>query len=126
MKLVTRDEAKAQVEATGMDDFDLLLDSQIEAASGLVINYMNGKRNIYAQEMDSNGDWVFDSNGRPAYELDSDGKKITRYEVKAAVLMLIGILFRDRDGEESEKWQQGYLPAPVTALLYNLRTPNIA
>jgi hypothetical protein len=47
-------------------------------------------------------------------------------EVQTAVMHLVGIWKRDPSGTEMEKWQQGYLPAPITAILYPLRDPALA
>jgi Phage gp6-like head-tail connector protein len=47
-------------------------------------------------------------------------------QVVNAVLMLTGIFIRDPDGvEANDKWEQGYLPHAVTALLYPLRDPAL-
>ena len=48
-------------------------------------------------------------------------------DVAMAVLMLAGILMKERDGdEEGMFYDLGQLPKPVTALLYPLRDPTIA
>jgi hypothetical protein len=39
--------------------------------------------------------------------------------------MMVGILARDRDGVEAKDWDHGYLPRPVTSLLYPLRDPAL-
>jgi hypothetical protein len=57
---------------------------------------------------------------------DSAGDPILRYEVKAAVLLLVGYFFKDRDNDKNHEYEQGYLPRPVTALLYPLRDPALA
>ena len=45
-------------------------------------------------------------------------------QVVNAVLLLTGIFLRDPDGvEANDKWEQGYLPHAITALLYPLRDP---
>ncbi|MNY54474.1 hypothetical protein D3C86_1903520 [compost metagenome] len=67
-----------------------------------------------------------DSNGDPTYALDSSGDKIVRFEVEAAVLILIGHFYKDRDENADGAFDQGYLPKPVTALLYALRDPALA
>jgi hypothetical protein len=41
-----------------------------------------------------------------------------------AVLILTGTFLRDPDGvEANDKWEQGYLPHAITAILYPLRDP---
>lgn len=92
-------------------DEDLTL--LIKGASRAVLNYLK-KPDAY---QDSNGDVVFDSNGDPVGVPE---------EVQLATLTLIGIMYRDPDGVEMEKWQHGYLPFPVTSFLYPLRDPTIA
>lgn len=108
--LVGLDQAKARLRFDhDAEDADLTL--MIEGASAAVLNYLKG-------------DQVFvDSFGE--VESDSTGP-IVPPEIQNATLMLVGILSRDRDGQESEKWQQGYLPFPVIALLYPLRTPALS
>lgn len=84
------------------DDLELL----IKGASSAVLGYLNLALDHYD-----------DSSGEVA--------DVPELVVNATVL-LVGILYRDRDGEEMEKWDQGYLPRPVTALLYTLRDPALA
>jgi hypothetical protein len=40
--------------------------------------------------------------------------------------VLVGILFKDRDGAMRESWPQGYLPFAVTAQVYMRRDPACA
>lgn len=47
-------------------------------------------------------------------------------DVKIATIMLIGVIYREPDGDEAKQFAQGMLPAPVTALLYPLRDPALA
>jgi hypothetical protein len=60
-------------------------------------------------------------------DVSSDGSEggIVPDEVQLAVLMMVGILARDRDGVEAKDWDHGYLPRPVTSLLYPLRDPAL-
>ena len=46
--------------------------------------------------------------------------------IKAATLLMVGYFYRERDSDENHEWEQGYLPRPVTALLYQLRDPACA
>ena len=46
--------------------------------------------------------------------------------IVAATLLLVGYLYRQRDSDETHEWEQGYLPRPVTALLYPYRDPALA
>lgn len=86
------------------EDADLTL--KIKAASQMILEY------VKRSESD--------------YEEDSDGILEVPYAMKMACLIMVGILYRDRDGTESDKWQQGFLPFSVTALIYNLRDPSLA
>lgn len=108
---------------TNADDADLTL--KIQAASAAVINYLKSA-SPYEPELDSNGDVVLDSNDDIVYALDSNGDPIPLPVVRLAVLYLIGVLYRDRDGQEATNWQLGYLPMPVQSLLYPLRSPALA
>lgn len=125
MNLVTLQEAKDNMYVTfSASDTDIKL--KIAAASGAVLNYLKGRSKLYVIETDSDGVEMLDSSGDPVYERDSQGKRLIRSEVKQATLILVGIFFRDRDGAEADKWEPGFLPRPVTALLYPLRDPAVA
>jgi hypothetical protein len=104
------------------DQDDVLIDAYVRAASEAVKNYLKSA-SAYEVERDSNDDPVLDSSGDPIYAVDSNGDKIVRYAVQAATLLMVGFLYKDRDENPDEAFQQGYLPKPVTALLYALRDP---
>jgi hypothetical protein len=101
------------------DDDDLEL--KIIGASASILNYLKSG----ATFLNSDGDVDYESDGTPVG---------VPYEVQIATLMLVGILYRDREGRDSmvtnyrimDKWQHGYLPLPVTSLLYPLRDPAMA
>ena len=40
--------------------------------------------------------------------------------------MLVGHFYKEPDGNTEDAFEQGYLPKPVTALLYPLRDPTLA
>jgi hypothetical protein len=125
--LVTLEDAKNHLLIYFTDsktDSDLTL--KIKAASGAVLNYLKNRKNLYQPEIDQDGYPILDSKGDQIYLLDSQGERIIRDEVRSATLILIGYFFRDRDGQEGDKWAPGFLPAPVTALLYPLRDPALA
>lgn len=126
IELVTLEEAKLHIYATVHDVDDSLIELYLRAASSSVLNYLKTKRGLYEPEYDENGDLVVDSHGDLVPVVDSSGQKLIRFDVKAATLIMLGILYRDRDGVDMQKWQMGYLPAPVTALLYPLRDPALA
>ncbi|HBO3004323.1 TPA: phage gp6-like head-tail connector protein [Pseudomonas aeruginosa] len=124
MMYVTLERAKAHL---GMDhdEDDTLISAYISAASGAVKNYLKSA-SAYEVERDSNDDPVLDSNGDPVYARDSNGAKEVRLEVQQGVLLLIGYFYKNRDENPDNAFAQGYLPAPVTALLYPLRDPALA
>jgi hypothetical protein len=113
--LVGLNEAKAQLQVDHNQQ-DAHIEMLIHACSGAVLNYL--KRDV--ADLDSDN----------ALEVDSDGVIIMEWEVTLATLYLVGVMFRDRDGpasiEQSSFVDQGYLPRPVTALLYPLRDPTAA
>jgi hypothetical protein len=43
-----------------------------------------------------------------------------------ATILLTGHFYNNPDGDPEHDWEQGYLPRPVTALLYPLRDPALA
>lgn len=100
--LVTLQEAKDHLRVdTTAEDADIEL--KIMGASQVVINYLALPSPFWADQA--------------ALELAAPES------VKIAVLLLVGILYRDRDGVEMGDWEFGYLPFPVTSLLYHYRTP---
>lgn len=107
------------------DEDDTLIEVYVQAASGAVKNYLKSA-SPYEVERDSNDDPILDSSGDPVYVVDSSGDKLISYPVKAAVLLMVGFLYKDRDENPDQAFQQGYLPKPVTALLYPLRKPALA
>jgi Phage gp6-like head-tail connector protein len=125
MMLVTLEEAKDHLEVD-FSSKDTMISLKVSSASGMVLNYLKSRRNLYVLLVDDDGEPLLDSQGEVVYELDSQGARIVRDEIKHAVLILVGMLFRDRDGVEAKDWAPGFLPAPVTAILYPLRDPALA
>jgi hypothetical protein len=103
---------------------DVLITAYIGAASEAVKNYLKSA-SPYEVERDSNDDPILDSSGDPIYVVDSSGDKVVRYAVRAATLLQLGFLYRDRDENSDGAYEMGYLPKPVTALLYPLRDPAL-
>lgn len=101
---------------------DVLISAYIAAASEAVKNYLKSA-SPYEVERDSNDDPILDSSGDPIYVVDSSGDKVPKYVVQAATLLQLGFLYKDRDENADGAYDMGYLPKPVTALLYPLRTP---
>lgn len=107
------------------DEDDTLIDVYVRAASGAVKSYLKSA-SPYEVERDSNDDIILDSSGDPIYVVDSAGDKLVSYPVQAAVLLMVGFLYKDRDENPDSAFDRGYLPRPVTALLYSLRDPALA
>lgn len=104
--LVALDVAKARLKYDDAAEEDDLAFA-IRGASDSVLSYLN-----FAAD---------------TYEEGSDGVAVgVPAAVQNAVLALVGIWKRDPSGVDMKAWEMGYLPAPVTALLYPLRDPNLA
>lgn len=103
---------------------DVLIEAYIGAASGAVKNYLKSA-SPYEVERDSNDDPILDSSGDPIYVVDSSDDRVVKYEVQAAVLLMLGFLYKDRDENPDSAFDRGYLPKPVTALLFPLRDPAL-
>lgn len=144
MNLVTLDEGRrhlrldVDVDSNGDSPDDPDLSLKIAGASAAVLNYLKSRRNLYvlSYELDSNGDDALDSNGdpipevdsngRPVYLRDTNGDRIIADPIKSATLLMLGFLYKDRDENPDKAFEMGYLPAPVTALLYPLRDPAVS
>lgn len=112
MKFVSLATAKHHVYATHDED-DALIDLYIEAATEDVAGYLKEAVDNF---LDSNGDVILDSNGDP----------VVPAKVKIATLLMVGIYYKDRDENSNGIFSQGFLPKPVTAILYPLRKPASA
>lgn len=123
MMYVTLERAKQHLNMDHDLD-DALIQAYIGAASEAVKNYLKSA-SPYEVERDSNDDPITDSNDDPIYATDSQGDKIVKYAVQAATLLQLGFLYKDRDENADGAYDMGYLPKPVTALLYSLRDPAL-
>ena len=95
------------------DEDDALVYTMIQAASEAVVAYLKDAANDFIE----NGQVITDTNGNPVN---------VPYRVQQAVLLMVGYLYRGRDTNPDGAYQMGYLPAPVTALLYPMRKPTLA
>lgn len=121
--LVTLEQAKRHLYIDLDDDtHDESIIDKVEEASAAVISYL--KTNA-AAFLDSSGLLVDSPQGVPI--TDSPTVHIP-FQVRAATLQLLTALFENRgdDGGAASKFEQGYLPPVVTALLYPLRDPALA
>lgn len=112
MMLVRLDQAKDHLRVDHNFE-DYLITTYIHAASGAVLNYLKSDGSEY---LDSSGDVIF----------DSSGKSIVPSEIVAATLIMTDYLYRLRGDNQDGAYERGYLPMPITALLYPLRDPAIA
>jgi phosphate uptake regulator len=114
--LITLDQGKAHLRVTH-DAEDTDIEAQIHAASALVINYLKDAADTF---LDSSGEVVTDSSDLP----------VVPYEVQAAVKLMLGDLYKNREPKPDDvvdgQYGYGYLPRAVVALLYNLRDPTLA
>jgi hypothetical protein len=110
--LVSLERVKAALRVTHTDD-DAILTIYIAAASRAVLRYLKGQASDVLG-IDSPPD-------SPPNDLDSVPE-----DVVLAVIMLTGIIYKEPDGDAATAFEQGYLPKPVTALLYPLRDPTLA
>lgn len=114
--LVTLEQAKQHLRIQDLDsdghpdDPDLTL--KVKAASRAALNYCG----LYANFLDSNGD----------VPIDSNGDAVVPDDVRAATLLLVGDLYREREGVNASEWEHGFLPRTVVSLLYPYRLPTLA
>lgn len=117
---------------TGDDDADLIL--KIHAASAAVQNYLKDPLLAYEYAHDQYGSLLLDSAGEPYLATDSAGEYLVRTEVQIAVLIMIGVLYTDRDSKEYVDPRSGgglerlgnmSLPKIVHWLLDPIRKPTL-
>lgn len=82
-------------------DDDDLIELLIKAASASVIQHLKGR----AQELIGSGE--------------------VPYPIQMATIILVGYWFRNPDRDPDQEYKQGYLPRPVTAILYPFRDPAL-
>ena len=112
------DQAKAQIRGYEESD-DTELEEMVLGASAMVRNYLKST-SAYDPELDSNDDPLLDSSGDVVYTTT------VRVEVQMATKMLTAMLWRNRDENGENLFDRGYLPMPVTAILYPLRDPALS
>lgn len=108
--LVTLERVKQALRIDTADD-NQLLNAYIAAASAAVINYLKGQAQVLLG-LDEDGELP------PEAEIPP--------EIELATIMLVGHFYKEPDGNTEDAFEQGYLPKPVTALLYPLRDPALA
>jgi hypothetical protein len=116
MMLVSLQQARDHLRSdSSADDNDLTL--KIYAASAIIMEHINTNIDDFT---DTAGDLLLDTSG----EADN-----VPYAIQAACLILVGILYAERQGESgvsNPQWRAGYLPAVVTSLLAPYHDPVFA
>lgn len=113
------------------DDNDLTL--KISGVSRAILNYLKDDMLAYQFEMDEHGKPVLDSAGDIIYLEDTAGDFIAREEVQQAVLIMLGVIYIDRDGKDyvdnsgsQERLGNMSLPRAVHWILDSIRSPTYA
>lgn len=109
---VSLSQAKARLRIDN-DDEDGDLNDMIEQCTAVITAYLK----LPGAYQNTSGVIPTDTSGDPVG---------VPKEVQLSTLLLIGFMYRDRDGNDMANWQQGYLPWQVTAPIYHLRDPAMA
>lgn len=132
--LITKQDAyehlRLDYDSDGSPD-DGWLDIFIPAVSEAVRVWLKDEWRPYQLELDSDGQPVLDSDGKPVVMLDSDGEPVVRAVVRAACLVELESQYRFRSGDASTEVPShagyGYsLGRAATNLLAGLRRPTAA
>ena len=107
LELVTLVDAKQRLNVLHSDD-DTALTNWLEAAEEEVLAYIGTA---------GQGDW---------YDGGLVSGEAVPKRVATAVIMLAGYYYRSPDADEGKEFQAGWLPAPVMALLHQLRDPALS
>lgn len=100
------------------DNEDDDIQAMILSSTSVILNYLKNQT-LY---QDSNGDVLVDSNGDVIVSQPPNHAGVPA-EVMLSTALLVGLMYRDRDGEEMASWEQGYLPWFISAPMYQLRDP---
>lgn len=102
------EQVKEALQFTG-DDKDLDIQQLIDAASSWVIGYLKSGAAAFVDEVG---------------EVIETAPHIER--VRRATIYLVGLMLRNPDNDTEGAFDYGYPPAPVVAMLYDLRDPALA
>lgn len=102
------------------------------------ISLEQAKRHLYIDELDTSRDVDVQDKLDEAFAAVVNYMKLQpeqwivnpaqAFAIRSATLQMLTVLFENRgdDGGEASKFERGYLPWSVTALLYPLRDPALA
>lgn len=107
--LVTLQQVKEALRVDTSDD-DTWLTLLIGSASNRIIQFLKGRADDVLN---------LDSGGEPTSAGIPD-------EAAVATIMLVGYYYRNPDQDPDGDFERGYLPKPVSSLLYMLRDPTLA
>lgn len=132
--LVTLEQASEHLRRdTSDDDTDLTL--KIMGASQAILNYLKDPLLAYEYARNQYGQYILDSDGNRELAMDSDGRYIVAQPVQIATLIMVGVLYIDRDAKEYvdprsgtgiERLNNMSLPRVVHWLLDPIRKPSLA
>jgi hypothetical protein len=110
--LVSLDRAKQALHIDNSDD-DSTIELYISAASRKVVEYLKGNASDF-----------LDINSPP----DGPPNDLTSVDERIAVsvIIIVGILYKEPDGDAAQAFSQGNLPWMATAMLYGMRDPTMA
>jgi len=122
--IVTRAQAAAHLRIDDSTDEAADLDLKIQAASAIVLDYIEWTPGRYAHvleidELDS--DYEIDSDWDEDWDSDWLGDEDYLFTLKAATLLLVGDMHRYRDAG-SPNYSEATLPSAVRALLYPVKS----
>jgi len=122
--IVTRAQAAAHLRIDDSTDEAADLDLKIQAASAIVLDYIEWTPDRYVaateiNELDS--DYEIDSDWDEDWDSDWLGDEDYLFTLKAATLLLVGDMHRYRDGG-SPNYTEAFLPPAVRALLYPVKS----
>jgi len=122
--IITRAQAAAHLRIDDATDEAADLDLKIQAASAVVLDYIEWTPDRYVavneiNELDS--DYEIDSDWDEDWDSDWLGDEDSIFQIKAAVLLLVGDMHRYRDAG-SPNYSEATLPPPVRALLYPIKS----
>lgn len=126
--MITLAEAKHHLRIDGTAD-DPWLEIFIPAITQAILLWLGDDWRAYMPLRDSNGDIIYDNDGIPLFEFDTNGEPILQPVVRIASLVELASQYRFREGEDGNNRmpaELGYvLGRGATDLLISLRKPRV-